>query len=110
MSGSTQPLALPRREALIGGLCLCCLPRRLRARALRHAVLHSMQGPRYRTVYEIPRRWPVLHADVVGTVRALWEEGLLERIADPRSGGAASAYRSTESGAQALELMEIGAG
>jgi hypothetical protein len=70
--------------------------------ALRHGILDALQGPEYRTVPEIPRAWSVPNADVAGAVRALWEEGLVERAADPRSAGALPAYRATAAGRQEL--------
>jgi hypothetical protein len=73
-------------------------PRELAMERLRRSVLEALRGPEYRTVHEIPRRWPVLRAHVMATVDMLLEEGLLERIADPRSAGMVPAYRATAAG------------
>jgi DNA-binding HxlR family transcriptional regulator len=69
---------------------------------LRRDVLEALRGPEFRSVGEIPRRWPVLRAHVRAVVRMLLEEGLVERIVDPRSAGMAALYRTTPAGLRAL--------
>ncbi len=76
--------------------------------ALRKQVLEALEGPAYRTVHEIPRSWPVLRAHVGEVVRRLHDEGLIERVADPRSGGALPAYRLSPSGVAALVASRNG--
>jgi hypothetical protein len=63
------------------------------ADALRRDVLSALADGRGRAIAEIPRRWPVMHAHVAAVVGWLVAEGRLERVPDPRSGGAQAAYR-----------------
>jgi hypothetical protein len=75
--------------------------------ALRLEVLRALTGPAYRAAHEIPRRQPLLlHAQVRATVRALAEEGLLERVADRRSAGTVPAYRASAAGRSALDRLD----
>jgi hypothetical protein len=76
--------------------------------ALRYAVLQELSGPDYRPAHTIRRRWPVLHAHIATTARLLHAEGLLERIADPASGGAVPAYRATSAGHAELDRLRTG--
>lgn len=70
--------------------------------ALRRSVLETLKGPEFRPAHAVPRRWPVLRAHVLGVVSMLWQEGLLERMADPHSGGALPIYRATAAGLERL--------
>jgi hypothetical protein len=73
--------------------------------ALRLRVLLALQGPTYVTEHEIPGDWPLQRSGLAGAIRALWREGLLERRADPRAGGATPAWRATAAGKQAMAAL-----
>jgi hypothetical protein len=70
--------------------------------ALRRSVLEALKGPEFQPAHAVPRRWPILRAHVLGVVAMLWQEGLLERTADPHSGGALPIYRATAAGLERL--------
>jgi hypothetical protein len=74
---------------------------------LRIEVLYALRGPAYEPAHVVPSRWPVLRAHVAGMVRLLWEEGLLERIADPASAGTVPAYRASAAGRRELALLRV---
>jgi DNA-binding MarR family transcriptional regulator len=69
---------------------------------LRRSVLEALRGPGFRSVHEIPRRWPVLRAHVSGVVDMLLKEGLVERTANPGKVATGPAYRATAAGQQEL--------
>lgn len=84
------------------------VPDRSAVTAVRRAVLAELQGPEYRAIHEIPRRWPVLRQHISAVVAGLVEEGFVERGASPRSAGMVPVYRATENGRR--ELTVDGAG
>lgn len=72
---------------------------------LRQAVLEELHGLDYRPLARIPHAWPILRSFVVGTVRSLMDDGLVESTILPGRGGGQVGYRMTAAGRRTLQRL-----